>query len=301
MSGVVAGYDGSEQAAAAVRWAARQAFLRGTGLTVVHCSVWPAFTHDLGPVPGIADSGLRHAAEAVAAEGAATARQEAPDVVVGTVLKFGWPAAVLRELSADATLLVVGSRGIGGFMGLLVGSVSLELAATSDCPVTVVRGAGPEDGPVVVGVDPDSGPDNRRWEEAVRMGSVLATLTEAPLLVVSVQHKHGGWRRTPEPDRPRRPEEILDDAERTVRRWSPALDVHTRMLTGTSLAGTLLEAARGASAVVVGAHSRGGVRGSLGSTAHAVLHHASCPVLVVRPAHPTGPAHATGGPVLEAP
>ncbi|WP_245953388.1 universal stress protein [Arthrobacter silvisoli] len=296
MSGIVAGYDGSDEAAAAVRWAAHQAFLRGTGLSVVHCSVWPAFTHDLGPVPGIADSGLQHAAEAVAAEGAAIAREEAPAVAVGTVLKFGWPAAVLKELSADATMLVVGSRGIGGFMGLLVGSVSLELAATADCPVAVVRGtgSGPEGGPVVVGVDAEhaaSAADNRHWEEAVRKACVLATLTESPLLIVSVQHRQGAWHRTPAPARPRRPEEVLDDAERTVRRWSPALDVRTRMLTGTSVAGTLLDAAHGASAVVVGTHSRSVLSGSLGSTAHAVLHHASCPVLVVRT------ADAPGGPV----
>jgi len=293
VSGIVAGYDGSDEAAAAVRWAAHQAFLRGTGLTVAHCSVWPAFTHDLGPVPGIADSGLRHAAEAVAAEGAAIARQEAPEVAVGTVLEFGWPAAVLKELSADSTLLVVGSRGIGGFMGLLVGSVSLELAATADCPVAVVRDARPEAGPVVVGVDAGQAgstlSDNRQWEESVRNACVLATLTASPLLMVSVQRRQGAWHRAPA--RPRNPEEVLDDAERTVRRWSPSLDVRTRMLTGTSVAGTLLDAARGASAVVVGTHSRGVLRGSLGSTAHAVLHHASCPVLVVRTADaPADPA-----------
>ena len=89
-----------------------------------------------------------------------------------------------------------------------------------------------------------------------------------------------------------RPEDLLDDVVRATRRWAPDLDVQTRLLTGASLAGTLLDAARDASAIVVGTHGRGVVRGSIGSTAHAVLHHAGCPVLVVRPAGPFRPVTA---------
>ncbi|WP_120522126.1 universal stress protein [Arthrobacter celericrescens] len=286
MSHIVVGFDGSTAAAAAVRWAARQAALRNTGLTVVHCSMWPAFTHDLGPVPGIADSGLRHAAEAVAAEGAAVARDESPGVAVSTVVKYGWSAGLLREASDGAALLVVGSRGIGGFMGLLIGSVSLELAATADCPVAVIRQEARTAGPVVVGVDAGHAgtaqADAWQWEDAVRQAGILATLTEAPLRIVSVQSRHSG-RHGPAAAGPQRPEEVLDDVERTARRWFPALEVRSQMLTGNSAAGTLLEASRDAAAIVVGTHGRGVVKGSIGSTAHAVLHHASCPVLVVRP------------------
>lgn len=280
MGTIVAAYDGSPEAAIAVRWAARQASLRNDALTVVHCSMWPAFTHDLGPVPGIADSGLRHAAEAVLAEGAVIAREESPGVPVTTVLKYGWAAGLLRDVAggSGAAMLVVGSRGIGGFMGLLLGSVSLELAATADCPVAVIREGTHPDGPVVVGVDTA----HPHWEPNVRQACTLATLTGASLKIVHVHAKHGGRRHTAPPG-PHRPEEVLDDVERTVRRWSPVLDVKAHTLTGTSTAGTLLEAARDASAIVVGAHGTGVVRGSMGSTAHAVLHHALCPVVVVRP------------------
>ncbi|MFJ5958931.1 universal stress protein [Paenarthrobacter sp. NPDC092416] len=281
MGTIVTAYDASPEAATAVRWAARQASLRNDKLTVVHCSIWPAFTHDLGPVPGIADSGLRHAAEAVLAEGADIAREESPDVPVTTVLKYGWAAGLLRDVAggSDAAMLVVGSRGIGGFMGLLVGSVSLELAATADCPVAVIREAAHPDGPVVVGIDTAL----PHWEPIVRQACTLATLTGASLEIVHVHAKHGG-RRHLTPPMPHRPEEVLDDVERTVRRWSPVIDVRTHTLTGTSTSGTLLDAARDASAIVVGAHGTGVVRGSMGSTAHAVLHHALCPVVVVRPA-----------------
>jgi len=291
---IVAGYDGSAEAAAAVRWAARQASLRDAGLAVVHCSLWPAFTHDLGPVPGIAGSGLRHAAEAVLAEGAALAREASTDLPVSPVLKYGWPASVLRELSSDAGMLVVGSRGIGGFMGLMVGSVSLELAATADCPIAVIRGTGQEGGPVVVGVDADDRgqEDPPQWEPAVRQACALATSTGSELRVVHVQHKHGGRHRAAVSAEAIRPEDLLDDVVRATRRWAPDLDVQTRLLTGASLAGTLLDAARDASAIVVGTHGRGVVRGSIGSTAHAVLHHAGCPVLVVRPAGPFRPVTA---------
>ncbi|NYD79701.1 universal stress protein [Arthrobacter cupressi] len=288
MGRILVGFDGSPASATAVRWAARQALLRKADLAVIHCSMWPAVTHDLAPVPGIADSGLRHAAEAVLAEGAVIARDESPDVAVSTVLKYGWPAVLLRDASAGADMLVVGSRGIGGFMGLLVGSVSLELAATADCPVAVIRETEHPGGAVVVGIDAlrfGSAPASKRlWEEVARQACVLATLTESPLQIVYVQPRHGVWHRSTAPTGPHRPEDLLEDIARTVRRWSPALEVSTRILAGTSAAGTLLEASRAAGTVVVGTHGHGVVRASVGSTAHAVLHHAQCPVLVVRPA-----------------
>jgi len=79
----------------------------------------------------------------------------APDVEVSQEVMAGMPAALLVALSAEAQLAVVGQRGLGGFAGLLLGSVGAAVAAHAACPVLVVRGATdpPQDGPVVVEVD----------------------------------------------------------------------------------------------------------------------------------------------------
>src|SRR5207244_3050778 len=81
-------------------------------------------------------------------------REVAPGLDVTTELHCGPAGLVLRDGSPRAALLVLGSRGRGGFTGLLAGSVAVTLAAHGHCPIVVVRGGEPEpDGPVVVGVD----------------------------------------------------------------------------------------------------------------------------------------------------
>lgn len=278
---IIVGYDGSAEAVPAVRWAARQAVLRNWGLHLVHSTLWPAFTHDLGPVPGIAGSGLRHAAEDILTEGVERAHDEVPGLTVKTTLFYGWPAEHLRDLSSGAGLLVVGSRGVGGFVGLLIGSVSLELAATADCPVAVIRSGGRAGGPVVVGIDDD-------WELPLRHGCTLAVLTGAPLRMVHVQKKHWVPRLTVDTavsnqnEVDAQSQALLDSAERDVRETAPELDPEKKISIGTSIAGSLLAEARDASIIVVGTKGHGLVRGTIGSTAHAILHHATCPVLLVR-------------------
>jgi nucleotide-binding universal stress UspA family protein len=206
---IVVGYDGSVEAGQAVRWAARQAACRNWVLDVVHCSLWPLLTHNLGPVEGIADSGLQHYAEAARDEGLAHAAEAAPGLHVRPVLRYGWPGQHLREASAGSAMLVVGSRGIGGFMGLLVGSV--------------------------------------------REACALATATGAGLLVVHVIRTHFALGRPG----------IASTEDR--------------------------EAARGAALIVVGSKGQGLVPGTVGSTAHAVLHHARAPVLIARHSSTTRP------------
>lgn len=283
---IIVGYDGSAEAITAVRWAARQSGLRRCRLHVVHSTLWPAFTHDLGPVPGVAGSGLRRAAEDILAEGVARAHDEVPGLTVKTSLFYGWPAQHLRDLSDGAGLLVVGSRGVGGFMGLLIGSVSLELAATADCPVAVIRSGGDEGGPVVVGIDFDD------WEPPLRHACTLATLTRAPLRMVHVQKKHWGPPLTADSADSKQnlveaqSQALLDSAERYVRETAPELDPETKISIGTSIAGSLLAEAKDASIIVVGTKGQGLIRGTIGSTAHAILHHAMCPVLLVRRPNP---------------
>lgn len=275
---IVVGYDGSDAAGKAVRWAAMQARRSGFILNVVHCSLWPVFTHNMGPVPGIAGSGLRHAAESIVSDGVALAREEFADAQIATSLVYGWPAENLRKLAATASLLVVGTRGAQGFPGLLIGSVSLELASTAACPVAVIGGSERPLGPVVVGIA-DEG-----WEATLRYAANFASLAHSVLKIVHVHRHHGFHQDAFYEAGATEKREMLDSALRSVRNTWPGLEVRDRLLPGTSVAGTLVGAAGGAQVVVVGTSAQGAVSGSFGSTAHAVLHHAGCPVIVVR--HP---------------
>jgi nucleotide-binding universal stress UspA family protein len=272
---IVVGYDGSVESGQAVRWAARQAVLRSCGLHLVHCSLWPLLTHDLGPVRGVADSGLERSGEIALDEGLALAKDEAPALDIKTNLLYGWAPEHLLKLSAGEVLLVVGSRGIGGFMGLLVGSVSLELAATASCPVAVIRADDHPEGRVVVAVDSSGS------ASALKDACVLASLTGANLTVVHVQHAPAGFKRLRDPDGDS--QELLDSILHSARETAPGISIEGQLLTDTSIPRAILEAARGASITVVGTKGHGLIRGTIGSTAHAVLHHAKGPVLISRP------------------
>lgn len=272
---IVAGFDGSAEAAAAVRWAVRQARAAGCPLHVVHCSLWPLLTRHLGPVPGVSGSGLEQSAQSILEDGVACARAEGPGLDIRGTLLHGLPAQLLAETAAGARMLVVGSRGLGGFLGLLVGSVSLELAATAACPVAVIREDLHPGGPVVVAVDGSGSP------AALEDASHLAARAGAKLIVVHVRQaharfKHGG----PETEAPG--DNVLQTAVRAAAALAPAVDVQGKLLSGNSVAAAILEASEGAAVLVVGTKGYGAVKETLGSTAHAVLHHARGPVLVSR-------------------
>jgi nucleotide-binding universal stress UspA family protein len=274
---IVVGYDGSTQAAQAVRWAAGQAALRNLPLHLVHCSLWPLLTGDLAPVPGVADSGLGHAAQAILEEGLALAKDAEPGVEVQTSLIYGYPSVHLLEISSGEEMLVVGSRGLGGFMGLLVGSVSLEMAATADCPVAVIRADEHPDGPVLVAIDISGSP------AALEDACTLARVTGADLKIVHVEHAPAGYRTLRDPvDSYPTAKVLLDAAISTSHDLAPGVNVETQLLTDTSIPRAILDASQGARITVVGTKGHGLIRGTIGSTAHAVLHHAKGPVLVSR-------------------
>ena len=109
------------------------------------------------PVQIVPDSrhALRRTAEQRLTAAAAEVAEVAPDVAVSQEVTTGMPAGLLVSLSGEAQLAVVGHRGLGGFAGLVIGSVGAALAAHAACPVVVVRGpdAPRQDGPIVVGLD----------------------------------------------------------------------------------------------------------------------------------------------------
>ena len=272
---IVAGFDGSDEAAAAVRWAARCAHATDSSLHVVHCSLWPLLTRHLGPVPGVSGSGLEQSARSILEEGVAVATAEVPGLQVRSTLLHGLPAQLLAEISAGEWMLVVGSRGLGGFLGLLVGSVSLELAATATCPVAVIRPELHPDGPVVAAVDASGSP------AALDDACALASAWQAPLKVVHVRHEPAGYQ-LPEGRDAAEAREVLASALNRATAKGPLVRVDGEVLADTSVPHAILKAAGEARMVVVGSQGRGILRETIGSTAHAVLHRAPGPVLVSR-------------------
>lgn len=160
MGHIIVGVDGSEEAARALRWAVAEARLRGAQLRVLH--VYSLFhlsdsmragimSGDMlagGHIPaGVVDAEALQAQEEVLAQ---QARQLIDEVLERTgadleglavereAIPAEHPAGVLVERSREAELLVVGSRGRGGFTGLLLGSVSQQCTQHAACPVVVI-------------------------------------------------------------------------------------------------------------------------------------------------------------------
>jgi nucleotide-binding universal stress UspA family protein len=140
---MVVGVDGSPTAALAVRWAAREAVLRGASLELVCAWEVPVtgvgFGYGFAPVSDEMLKGLEQGAEELLAQAAEEAREVAPDIEIATHVAEGAPAQALIEASRGAEMLVVGSRGVGGFHELLLGSVSAQCAHHAACPVVIVR------------------------------------------------------------------------------------------------------------------------------------------------------------------
>ena len=144
MSGrVVVGIDGSDTSRRAARWAAHEARLRGARLEIVAAWHVPAYGYaHVGSVTAISQDlaeGLVENAEEHLAEAMREARVEAGDIELETIAAEGQPAKVLLQVSEGADLLVVGSRGLGGFRELLLGSVSQQCAQHASCPVVIIR------------------------------------------------------------------------------------------------------------------------------------------------------------------
>jgi nucleotide-binding universal stress UspA family protein len=154
---VVLGYDRSAVSDLALEWAVTAARDRNVPLQVVVCWSVPATNFGAGMGASLETElveELRSDAEAMLTEAVQKAAGMAPDLAVSGATIVGSPAASLVGLSEGAALLVVGSHGRGGFAGLLLGSVSRQVAAHAKCPVVVVREPSALDAQeVVVGVD----------------------------------------------------------------------------------------------------------------------------------------------------
>lgn len=273
---IVVGYDGSPEASQAVQWAARQAALRECRLHLVHCHLRPLPPEGTQAASIPAGIGQGPSPEIILNEGLALATDTAPGLDVQGSLIYGWPAVHLAKISEGQQMLVLGSRGIGGLIGLLVGSVSLEMAATAPCPVAVIRTMESQPGGAIV-VAVDASGSMGALTDACQM----AVLMGAPLKVLHVQPQPRGWptRRAPVDGESA---EILAAAVSRARELTGGTSIEGVLLRNQSTARAILDASRGASLIVMGTKGRGLIKGTIGSTTHTVLHRATEPVLVSR-------------------
>jgi nucleotide-binding universal stress UspA family protein len=287
---VVVGVDGSTGSTRAVRWAATQAAVWRSPLRLVHAHLWPwIYRPEIAGMAGDYEQALRDTAYDWLRQAADAAAATAPEIEIDTELITSAAAPLLITESARARLIVVGSRGLGGFTGLVLGSTAVTLAAHGHCPVAVVRVRGeeptPAHGPVVLGVD-----GTESGEAAIGFAFDAASVRGAELVAVhawsDVSVPASFVPAPPTFDWP-----VMEGDERRLLAqrlagWQEKYpDVLVRqVITEGRPAHSLLTAADGAQLVVVGSRGRGGLRGLvLGSTSQALLHHAPCPVVVARP------------------
>jgi nucleotide-binding universal stress UspA family protein len=276
--GLVVGLDGSRDSERAVAWAASEAVLRRRPVTLRYVADPFPFGRD---VPYIKHDAAV-ASQWLSAE-ADKLRADHPDLPVLTEVSVGAPAEELLRHSSDADMLVVGSRGRGGFASLLLGSISHRLLAQAHCPVVVVPArSGPEDSPVVVGVD-----GSEVSSAALAFAVEEAEVRSVPVRVVHAWHSpptYGGDFPTvidvDEIEKVAR--RTLENAVEPYRGRQPGLVVDSWLVRGPA-GPELIEASRDASLLVLGSHGHSGVvAGLLGSVSQWAVHHAHVPVAVLR-------------------
>lgn len=279
---VLVGYDGSSGADAALRWAAAEAELRGLRLTVMQSWHEPVLSErtwrERWDDPDLEE---RTAAEALD-EAVAAAMSGHPTVPWSTVLVPAKPREALVAAAADHELVVVGSRGRGGFAGLALGSVAEHVAGEAPVTVVVVRHVAPDGRGVVVGVDGSTGSrrallwaadEGRRRAAPVR--AVLAWTARIPIAAHGSQPF--GAAATGEDARLALHRTV---AEQLGRSGADAVELEA---VDAPAARAILEAAEAAELIVVGATPAvGEASGALGSVGRQVLRHAPCPVAVAR-------------------
>jgi nucleotide-binding universal stress UspA family protein len=273
MGEIVVGVDGSVGSRAALRWAARTADSLGVGLRAVTAWQYPARAGSpIGPtelpaaeeVDRQSDERLRDvlreeldaAAERVEVE---VGRGPAASVLLGAAARPG------------VAMLVLGARGLGGFDGLLLGSVSQQCVEHGPCPIVVLRGEHvPSNGPIVVGLDGSEGA-TRALEWAID----LAKATDSDIVAVHAPRAIDGTR-------------VLDAAAEALEQWCAPLrrrDVAYEMRVEAGDARTAIEHAADvtdASLLVVGTRGLGAVRGLLlGSVAGYIARYATRPIAIV--------------------
>lgn len=293
---VVAAVDGSEDSLRALDWAVDTARRRGAPLRVVHVRQYAAWAQLDTLVPAPPDADTDPALDE--ARGRLEGRTDAP--ATEYVLLEGVSSAVLAELGATAQLLVLGSRGRGGFASLLLGSNGMAAARDAECPVVVVPRPGrevhgeepAEPGPrVVAGLNVDS-PDEATLAFAFTEAALRGARLQA---AVAYAWPPPSWLVPGEAAPPLIDQAAIESETRSLaegflaphRARHPEVRAEAQVVPGDA-AGALVAASGGADLVVVGRHRRRLLAPArmLGSVTQAVLLHAASPVAVVPPTPP---------------
>ncbi|WP_198652890.1 universal stress protein [Actinocorallia populi] len=282
---IVVGVDGSSEALQAVDWAVDEARYRRSPVRIVHIALRWEYSAGAPPEPGLDAARPEAAALHVLELAEERARERAPEVEVSTRLGIGHVPRTLLEEAHDAVLLAVASRGTGAFSGIMLGSVSRQVAEHATCPVVVVphhTDPEPRHAEVVVGVDGSEASMN-----AVGFALEAAATRQAGVRALHVWEHSAA----PRAARPASYSEVSVDQEgmrllvESLAPWKrkyPTVPVVEQVVQGRTPTEALSAATVRAALLVVGARGHGGFSGlRLGSVSHAVLQQAQGPVAVV--------------------
>ena len=289
VEGVVVGFDSSPAAEVALAWGAAAAQAHGVPLTIL--TARPDAEADVIALPhGEGAEIVEPDIAEMLAEAAEDVRESYPGLPVATLVQPESPVDGLLEASTTADMIVIGSRGLGGFEGLLVGSTAMNITPYADCPVVVqyvpdeatvaARAVARHPNEVVVGFD-----GSHFSEEALQFALRHAAVTGLGVAVVFVTKGSGESAPVPisdaDEDLSERVREDLADAMR-IAQSHPQVPVTYLHGVGRP-AGVLIHEASGSPLAVVGARGRGGfTQLLLGSVGLQMLIHAECPVAIVR-------------------
>lgn len=250
----------------AVRWAARYAHRLGAPLHLLHAFVWTELDVNTDPVPGLTGTGIRSAANGLVRDAVEIARAEHADLEITSEIVDGNAVPVLVEASAESGVVVLGGRGLGRLLTLIVGSKSLALAARSHCPVVVVRGDIDATGPVgLVHHEHELVHEQRAGDLALFLERDVELIVRATTSADEAQH-------------------LLDEVRLRLGRSHPAVYVRGVTVAGSDSARELVTASQGAGIMVVmGERSaRDAERIAAPRQLVTVLRHANTPVWIER-------------------
>lgn len=288
---VVAGFNGTPGSRLAVRWAAREAALRGRTLRLVHAFSAPLAELTRVHLPGetLDLDTLRRQAEEDLQAAANESVQTWPALAVETTVQTGSPATVLQAAAEQGHMLVLGPARHGWPHRVLLGSTTAELMRTVRVPVILVGSEPAADaaaGHVVVGAD--GSPSSAR---AVGFAFDFAARHEVELLAVlawdelpsDAMPPTGVWKWLDWGDVFGACERELAESLAGWQEQYPDVVLHTQVTTAELPTAFLLRLSTAADFVIVGRHGRAALRHALvGSTSEALAHYASCPVAIVQ-------------------
>lgn len=280
------GYDGSEAARQAVRWATREAHLRKATLRLLHARTTPPGE---GNRPDVTDDNDRSDGQRLLTEAEHIVTAESQRVLTERVFPATPPTRALVHESHHTQMLIAGAHGLEALSPAAVGSTAEIVTLHAHCPVAVIhrlpeKQAVPDKGAVLVGVD-----GSPVGEQAIALAFEEASLRQAPLLALHawsdvptdpwLHSTNQGWSWDHVEDR-----ESAMLAERLAG-WQeqyPQVQVE-RIVVRDRPVRSLIERANQAQLIVVGSRGRGGFTGMLlGSTSQALLHAAPIPLIISR-------------------